>query len=79
MTQSDFDKWKELRAAQLFGGGAVQLGWKQGADAAYNLLSKEISEKDGEIKYLEHECNRLVQEVNSLSAALDNISERGNE
>jgi len=47
MTRQDFDKWKEEESDQyvikfVFNNPIRKADWMEGADAAYNLLSKEI-------------------------------------
>ena len=78
MNRQDFDKWlKEVGVHFDTIGG---YNWKLGADAAYNLLSKEISEKDEEIAKLKKEFDVMVgndsrqeQEIERLKALIEEL------
>src|SRR6476646_4041925 len=62
MNQQEFKKWMDDNDTELCetsGAFNAEGYFRVGANAAYNLLSKEISEKDGEIKRMLESCREL--------------------
>jgi len=76
MNRQDFLEW--LNRLGLDVNSIAGYNWRLGADAAYNLLSKEISEKDEEIAKLKKEFDVMVgndsrqeQEIERLKNSQD--------
>jgi len=79
MTRQDFDKWKGSKA-KLIPDVQSMIAWESGADAAYSLLSKEISEKDEQLQILDalkcdcgNELEKAKQEIIKKEAACNNM------